>query len=259
MTESRDLARQQDAVAAEAGSPPLPDAGTPRPLRPAGRAQGFEVESRRERRSPEPGHLTGGALGDEGGHGASRRPRRTKAKRPRRTVAQGAAAGSRTALGNPIPADACRSMPARRAKEVSIGTNWTCSEGGWSRPRGQQRPCSSTLASSSWYGVLGAMPHSRPRLRQASVMRRGSPPSHPRNMRRGREDRRWVAMARGHGSRPPREDGPKARLTGASTGTTRHPGAPPVASSGAHPLAEPSSGGASALVLAAQLACGVAE
>ena len=65
-------------------------------------------------------------------------------------------------------------------------------------------------------------------------------------------------MARGHGSRPPREDGPKARLTGANTGTTRHPGAPPVANSGTHPLAEPSSGGASALVLTAQMVSGVA-
>jgi hypothetical protein len=65
-------------------------------------------------------------------------------------------------------------------------------------------------------------------------------------------------MARGHGSRPPREDGPKARLTGANTGTARHPGAQPVASSGAHSVAAPSSGGTSALVLAAQMACGVA-
>jgi hypothetical protein len=65
-------------------------------------------------------------------------------------------------------------------------------------------------------------------------------------------------MARGHGSRPPPEDGPKARLTGANTGTTRHPGAPPVANSGAHPLAGSSSGGASPLVLTAQMASGVA-
>jgi hypothetical protein len=65
-------------------------------------------------------------------------------------------------------------------------------------------------------------------------------------------------MARGQGLRPPREDEPKVRLTGANEGATRHPGAPPVANSGAYALAEPSSGGASPLVLAAQMACGVA-
>jgi hypothetical protein len=65
-------------------------------------------------------------------------------------------------------------------------------------------------------------------------------------------------MAHGHRARRPREDEPKARVTGANEGTTLHPGAPPVANSGAHPLAKPSSGGASPLVLAAQMAGGVA-
>jgi hypothetical protein len=208
--------------------------------------------------APNPGSSWGGALGDEGGDARPEGPRRTETKRPRGTVTQGAAAGARTALGNPIPADARWSIPARRAKEVSIGTNWTSSEGGWSRARGQQRPRSSTLASSSGLGSWGLLPHLRLCLREASVVRRGSPPSHRRSMRRWREDRRWVAMARAHGAGPPREDEPKARLTGANTGTTRHPGAPPVANSGAHPLAEPSSGRFSPLVLTAQIACEVA-
>ncbi len=65
-------------------------------------------------------------------------------------------------------------------------------------------------------------------------------------------------MARGHRARRPKEDEPKAWLTGANEGTTRHPGAQPVASSGTYPLAEPSSGGAPRFVLAAQMASGVA-
>jgi hypothetical protein len=36
---------------------------------------------------------------------------------------KGEAVRSRTARRHAIPADACRSMPARRAKEVSTGTN----------------------------------------------------------------------------------------------------------------------------------------
>jgi hypothetical protein len=42
-------------------------------------------------------------------------------------------------------------------------------------------------------------------------------------------------MVHGHRARRPEE--PKARLTGANEGTTRHPGAQPVASSGAHSVA----------------------
>jgi hypothetical protein len=62
-------------------------------------------------------------------------------------------------------------------------------------------------------------------------------------------------MAHGHRARRPREEWPEGRLTGAYKGTTRHPGARSVANPGAHPLAKPSSGGSSPLVLAAQTAC----
>jgi len=37
-----------------------------------GGRKGFEAESRRERWSPEPGHLAGGALGDDGGQARPR-------------------------------------------------------------------------------------------------------------------------------------------------------------------------------------------
>lgn len=97
-----------------------------------------------------------------------------------------------------------------------------------------------------------------PPLREAHVVRTWRPPSHRRNMRRGREAREKVAMANGHRERRPREDGPNARPAGAEQGTTRHPGAPPVANSGAHPVANSSSGGASTLVPAAQMACAMA-
>ena len=170
----------------------------------------------------------------------------------------GCSCATADASREPIPANACRSMPARRAKEVSVGTNRTSSEGGRPRPRNQQRHHWSTVASSFDYGGPDGYVSPPPRLREASVVRRGSPPVSPRSMRRGRGAREWVAMAYGHRARRPREDEPKARLTGANEGTTRHAGAQPVANSGAHSVAAPSSGGASALVRAAQPRYGVA-
>jgi hypothetical protein len=53
-------------------------------------------------------------------------------------------------------------------------------------------------------------------------------------------------------------EGLGAPFTSATGETTGYPDAPPVANSGAHPLAEPSPGGASPLVPATQIACGVA-
>ncbi len=51
-----------------------PDAKTPPSLAIAkGGRKGFEAKNRRERRSPEPGHLMGGELGDEGGKAHDRR------------------------------------------------------------------------------------------------------------------------------------------------------------------------------------------
>jgi hypothetical protein len=65
-------------------------------------------------------------------------------------------------------------------------------------------------------------------------------------------------MVHGYRTRRSKERGPDERLTGATEGTTRHPDAQPVANSGAHPPADPSSGGASALVRAARPRYGVA-
>ena len=67
-----------------------------------------------------------------------------------------------------------------------------------------------------------------------------------------------MAMVHDHRTRRSKERGPDERLTGANEGTTRHPDAQPVANSGAHPLADPSSGGSSPLVLAARVAWRVA-
>ena len=65
-------------------------------------------------------------------------------------------------------------------------------------------------------------------------------------------------MVHGHRTRRSKERGPDKRLTGATEGTTRHPGAWTVANSSANSLAEPSSGGGSTLILAAQMGFGVA-
>jgi hypothetical protein len=87
MTASRHSVRQREAVAAEAGSPSPLGCGTPRPLPPPGGARGFQAESRRERWSPEPGHLMGGALGDEGMPRATGRPWADGGQAPAKTVA----------------------------------------------------------------------------------------------------------------------------------------------------------------------------
>ena len=54
----------------------------PHPSRSPRRTQGFEAESRRERWSPEPGHLMGGELGDEGGKTPDRRAAADGARTP---------------------------------------------------------------------------------------------------------------------------------------------------------------------------------
>ncbi len=67
-------------MAAEAGSPPPAGSGdalVPRDRQ--GGRKGFEADSRRERWSPEPGHLMGGELGDGGGPG---RPEGSRRRRP---------------------------------------------------------------------------------------------------------------------------------------------------------------------------------
>jgi hypothetical protein len=88
MATSRHLVREQGAAAAQTGSPPpagCGDAVVPRD-RQVGR-RGFEAESRRERWSPEPRPLMGGALGDDGGEArprlAASRPNRLKGDRER--------------------------------------------------------------------------------------------------------------------------------------------------------------------------------
>ncbi len=204
-----------------------------------------------------PGTSLGGALGEK----EARRNRRARGERMPERPGRGRdseAARPRTVCGKRSGPKACRSMLARRAREVSIGTNWTSSDGGGSRPRGQQRPPSSTLASSPRHAVVRPCLAPKPRHREADVVRTWSPSSQRRCMRRHRQARNWITMVHGHRTRRSRERGPDERLTGANEGTTRHPGAPPVANSGTHPLADPSSGGASALVRAAQPRYGVA-
>lgn len=79
-----------------------------------------------------------------------------------------------------------------------------------------------------------------------------------RGMRRGNEGGSRVASVCEHRPRRRSREGLRAPFTSATGGTTGYPGAPPVANLGAHPLAEPSPGGASPLVSAAQIVCGVA-
>src|SRR6266540_5323100 len=76
----------------------------------------------------------------------------------------GCSCATADASREPIPANACRSMPARRAKKVSIGTNRTSSEGGRPRPRNQQRHHWSTVASSFDYGGPDGYVSPPPRL-----------------------------------------------------------------------------------------------
>jgi hypothetical protein len=243
---------------AEAGS--LPPArwadAADRSRQPAGeKARSREPTGAQEPRTP--GTSLGGVLGEK----EARRNRKARGERMPERPGRGRdreAARPRTVFGKRSGPKACRSMPARRAREVSIGTNWTSSEGGGSRPRGQQRPRSPILASSPAISVVRALPRPRPRHRQADVVRTSSALSQRQCMRRDREARDWIAMVRGLRTRRSKERGPDERLTGATEGATRHPDAPPVANSGAHPLAHPSSGGASALVRAAQPRYGVA-
>jgi hypothetical protein len=234
------------------------DAQMPRIAHDSQQAKGPEVASRRERRSPEhraphwEARSERRRRGATGRLAAKRMPERPWRGRDRE------AARPRTVCGKRSGPKACRSMLAGRAKEVSIGTNWTSAEGGGSRPRGQQRPRSSTLASSPRHAVVRALPRPRPRHREADAVRTWSPSSQRQCVRRHREARDWIAMDHGHRTRRSKERGPDESLTGATEGTTRHPDAPPVANSGAHPLADPSSGGASALVRAARPRYGVA-
>jgi hypothetical protein len=234
------------------------DAQMPRTARDSQPAQGPEVASRRERRSPDPraphweARSERRRRGATGRLAANRMPERPGRGRDRE------AARPRTVCGKRSGPKACRSMGAGRAKEMSIGTNWTSSEGGGSRPRGQQRPRSPTLASSPRHGVVRALPRPRPSHREADVVRTWSASSQRQCMRRDREARDRIAIVHGHRTRRSKERGPDERLTGATEGTTRHPDAPPVANSGAHALADPSSGGASALVRAARPRYGVA-
>jgi hypothetical protein len=86
----------------------------------------------------------------------------------------------------------------------------------------------------------------------------GSPSAHPQSMNRERERQEQKAANDGRRSRARVDRQPTAPLAGATGGATCHPGAQAVADSGAHPLARPSSGGASPLVLTAQMACEVA-
>ena len=95
-----------------------PDAKTPPSLAIAkGGRMGFEAKSRRERRSPEPGHLMGGEPGDEGGKAHDRRLEADEDRAPARGSARvrrrrrGRLDGSRS---GPMPVEACPSGGQRR-------------------------------------------------------------------------------------------------------------------------------------------------
>src|SRR6266508_5516060 len=67
-------------------------------------ARGYEAESRRERWSPEPGHLMGGALGDEGGRRATGRPEADGGQAPAKGSHPGCSCGTADGSREPIPA-----------------------------------------------------------------------------------------------------------------------------------------------------------
>lgn len=79
-----------------------------------------------------------------------------------------------------------------------------------------------------------------------------------RGMSPGNEGRSRVSRVCVQRPQPRCRGGPGAPVTSATGETTSYPGAQPVANSRAHPMAKPSPGGASPLVPAEQMACGVA-
>jgi hypothetical protein len=91
--------------AAETPSPRIAQAGAkPRSREPTGAW------------SPEPGHLMGGALGDEGGPARPESSRRTEAECLWREIARVMRHDRGTACGRRSRSNACRSIPARRVR-----------------------------------------------------------------------------------------------------------------------------------------------
>ena len=87
------------------------------------RTQGLRGREPTERWSPEPGHLMGGELGDEGDHARQEDSRQTETERQQRQREGETARNADGLAGMRSRPNACRSMSARRAKEVSTGTN----------------------------------------------------------------------------------------------------------------------------------------
>jgi len=88
----------------------------------ARQAQGLRGGERRERRSSDPGHLKGGALGGYGSYATPKGSEPAEAKRLRKGSPVGDGATADGLLERPRP-DAYGGRPWRRAREMSAGTN----------------------------------------------------------------------------------------------------------------------------------------
>jgi hypothetical protein len=139
-------------------------------------AQGLRGGERRERRSSDPGHLKGGALG---GYGDYARPERSGPHEPRRPR-RGSPVGDRGTADGLLERsrpDAYRGRPWRRARDMSAGTNTESFDGGrshLSRRRPEREGCRSGVARRVWRGAAGTL---RPLLVHGSAGRpnRGEP------------------------------------------------------------------------------------
>ncbi len=156
----------------------------------------------------------------------------------------------------PTPAEADR---AARAEELSIGANWTLSEGGRIRPARGLRPMLPTPRRGPRRSCLERTPSSPGLLSGGQGVGTGSPPIHSPSMRCSREDRARVRIADRRRPGLRRGDGPGSPPSRPIAETSGDPGAQPPAISDAILQAGSSSGGVAASVRAAQAACEVAR
>jgi hypothetical protein len=142
----------------------------------ARQAQGLRGGERRERRSSDPGHLKGGALGGYGDYARPERSGPDEPRRPRKGSPVGDGATADGLLERPRP-DAYGGRPWRRAREMSAGTNTESPYGGrsrLSRRHAEREGCGSRVTRRVWRGAAGT-PH--PLLVHGSASRpnRGEP------------------------------------------------------------------------------------